>query len=63
VLIVSSMNIKNVRHLIDRLGGSLKVAVLTNNHQLTVDRWKSRNRIPKKYHEILSQQLKQKAGE
>lgn len=47
------MNIINVTQIIDLLGGSLSVAVLANVHQVTVERWRKRNVIPRKYHRII----------
>jgi hypothetical protein len=43
------INTNNVAQIIERLGGTLKVAVAVNVHQVTVERWRRRNAIPRKY--------------
>jgi hypothetical protein len=45
--------------VIERLGGALEVAKRANVHQVTVDRWRRTNRIPKKYHAVLGLSSKQ----
>ena len=50
---------QKVAAVIERLGGSLEVAKRANVHQVTVDRWRRENRIPKKYHAVLGLTSKQ----
>jgi hypothetical protein len=48
------MNITNsATQIIEKMGGTLKVAVMTNVHQVTVERWCRKNIIPQKYWGIL----------
>lgn len=43
------MNIKNVKHLVSVLGGTLWVAFHLNVHQITIHRWIKADKIPAKY--------------
>lgn len=56
------MNKTNVRQIIESLGGSRTVAVVANVHQVTVERWARKNRIPKKYLAVLGMNGKQTAS-
>jgi hypothetical protein len=48
------MNNTSLIQIIDALGGTRAVAVAANVHQVTVERWRKRNLIPRKYHAILA---------
>lgn len=57
---MSIMCMTNVSEVIEVLGGPRDVAVIANVHQVTVERWRKRNRIPKKYHPGLFSAAKRK---
>jgi hypothetical protein len=54
------MNKINVQQFIEQYGGSLRVAVAANVHQVTVERWKKKGVIPRKYYEALGISLYKK---
>jgi DNA invertase Pin-like site-specific DNA recombinase len=43
----------DVNSVVIHHGGTLKVAILTNCHQHTVERWLKKGVIPRKYHSLL----------
>lgn len=44
---------KNIKDFINSLGGSLEVAYRLSVHQVTVEQWIKRNRIPDKYIKLI----------